>query len=759
MKQAIRGTSIVLAVLALLMLAIPGKAQSRCPGGSVSINPSSAWQRIIDTQLSAVNYCLVDGVYNFGNIALKDGDGVYASNLHGVIFDGQLQTKSLFVSTFSPQSSGNIENVTLDGIVVRNYRSDNAWNASAIEGGVGWQIRYVIVHSNTSGLLYSKGNWDCANGVVLEHSTFYDNTHLAMQWNGTNGTFRHLNFRNNGWGATAEQAGWYGSIKITNNPVWANGNFNSTSNCPQSVSFSVNTSYITSVFNRAAGWWQDENIRQFTFQQNYIAYNERWGVFQEIGYGGTISNNTFECNGSRQAGNDMWSRADIFVANSQGVTIENNVIRVCPAGYGSTINGVAYTTQYLGRGVVLVDETYRYNAYAYDLPRQLRNVTVRNNTFIQLGTIDAMSWYEWDSTTPTGITFTNNTYYVSSTGQLIYRNDWQFVNFSTWQGTHGRDTGSTQVTSAAPTGAPTLTPTASGGTAVPTNTPTPTPTSAPTSGGYFGSALTIASTGVTRVQAENFDWGANGAAYNDFTVGDDGYSGYRGGDADIKIRGTGEYAIAWFETGEWLNYSINVAASGYYQIVVYGIAVDAGRYLDISTGGTLRARVLMPTTPSWDGAVYATATVANVYLPAGAVNMRIQANPGYLDVDWIEFTRTVGVTSTPTATQTPSITPTASVTFTPSPTFTPSTTPSPLPSLTPTATLNIPAILSTALEGVNRASDVVATANAGVATQASANATGRAALATRVATQSAANATLSAADSTLTAAEATANAP
>src|SRR6266849_6659853 len=70
-------------------------------------------------------------------------------------------------------------------------------------------------------------------------------------------------------------------------------------------------------------------------------------------------------------------------------------------------------------------------------------------------------------------------------------------------------------------------------------------------------------------EAENFDLGGEGIAYHDNTPGNQGGQYRLTEDVDIILSSDklgGGYVVNNFETGEWLAYTVNVAASAQYDI-------------------------------------------------------------------------------------------------------------------------------------------------------------------------------------------------
>ena len=77
---------------------------------------------------------------------------------------------------------------------------------------------------------------------------------------------------------------------------------------------------------------------------------------------------------------------------------------------------------------------------------------------------------------------------------------------------------------------------------------------------YKGTPATLPGT----LQAENFDDGAEGISYHDSDTKNEGTS-YRTGTGGVDIvSGNGGYAIGYTNSGEWLEYTVNVTKAGYY---------------------------------------------------------------------------------------------------------------------------------------------------------------------------------------------------
>src|SRR2546425_11120970 len=84
---------------------------------------------------------------------------------------------------------------------------------------------------------------------------------------------------------------------------------------------------------------------------------------------------------------------------------------------------------------------------------------------------------------------------------------------------------------------------------------------------FFGTPIAVPGT----FEAENFDLGGEGIAYHDNVPGNAGGQYRLNEDVDIIVSSDplgGGYVVNNFETGEWLAYTINVAASAQYDIAL-----------------------------------------------------------------------------------------------------------------------------------------------------------------------------------------------
>ncbi len=99
---------------------------------------------------------------------------------------------------------------------------------------------------------------------------------------------------------------------------------------------------------------------------------------------------------------------------------------------------------------------------------------------------------------------------------------------------------------------------------------------------FTGSPLAIPGT----IQAEDFDGGGEGAAYHDASRGNDG-NAYRATDVDIEATadaGAG-WNVGWAEPGDWLEYTVSIAAAGAYTLEARVASPAAGGTFHVEVDG------------------------------------------------------------------------------------------------------------------------------------------------------------------------------
>ena len=138
-----------------------------------------------------------------------------------------------------------------------------------------------------------------------------------------------------------------------------------------------------------------------------------------------------------------------------------------------------------------------------------------------------------------------------------------------------------------------------------------------------------------KIEVEDYNTGGQGVGYNDLTSGNSGGS-YRTDDVDVQVCGEGGYNVGWTDAGEWLDYNVNVATAGTYDLKLRVARSAAGNStIKVLFGGVDKTgNVNVPSTGGWQ--TYITVT-KNVSLSAGQQVMRISMVGGGYNINYIDI--------------------------------------------------------------------------------------------------------------------------
>ena len=146
-------------------------------------------------------------------------------------------------------------------------------------------------------------------------------------------------------------------------------------------------------------------------------------------------------------------------------------------------------------------------------------------------------------------------------------------------------------------------------------------------GPYGGTPAAVPGT----VQAENYDTGGQGVAYNVTSInGSD--NGYRSDGVDLEVTTDtgGGLDLGWTAKGQWFKYTVNVANAGTYIVTFRVAAINAvtdAFHIANSSGTNLTGNVNVPATGAWQTW---TNVVVSMVLPAGQQTLTFdQDNPGW----------------------------------------------------------------------------------------------------------------------------------
>ena len=155
---------------------------------------------------------------------------------------------------------------------------------------------------------------------------------------------------------------------------------------------------------------------------------------------------------------------------------------------------------------------------------------------------------------------------------------------------------------------------------------------------YGGTAWPIPGT----VQCENYDVGGNGYAYYDTSVGNTGGATFRT-DEDVDIENctdtTGVYDVGYATAGEWLEYTVNVASAGKYNLSLRVACNGTGRTVSLQAKGiTVADTIAIPNTAGWQ--TYTNVTVPNISLDAGVQVLRLTIGAtDYVNLNYMSLSK------------------------------------------------------------------------------------------------------------------------
>jgi hypothetical protein len=124
------------------------------------------------------------------------------------------------------------------------------------------------------------------------------------------------------------------------------------------------------------------------------------------------------------------------------------------------------------------------------------------------------------------------------------------------------------------------------------------------------------------IEAENFDEGGEGVGYHDATGGNSGGQ-YRTTDVDLESTSDsgGGYNVGWIDSGEWLNYAVNVTAAGPYLLEARVASNGSGGTFHLEVSGVdITGPLAIPDTGGWQ--IWTTLSTS-VTLAAGEQTLRI----------------------------------------------------------------------------------------------------------------------------------------
>jgi len=102
------------------------------------------------------------------------------------------------------------------------------------------------------------------------------------------------------------------------------------------------------------------------------------------------------------------------------------------------------------------------------------------------------------------------------------------------------------------------------------------------------------------LEAEDYDYGGEGVAYHDLDAGNQGGQYRTDEGVDIETCGEGGYNVGWLNAGEWVEYTVEVAMAGYYDLEARTATQLNNAKFHVEFDGVNKTGILsVPNTGSW----------------------------------------------------------------------------------------------------------------------------------------------------------------
>ncbi|MBS1704413.1 MAG: family 16 glycosylhydrolase [Armatimonadetes bacterium] len=150
----------------------------------------------------------------------------------------------------------------------------------------------------------------------------------------------------------------------------------------------------------------------------------------------------------------------------------------------------------------------------------------------------------------------------------------------------------------------------------------------------FGTAPVLPGT----IEAENFDDGGEGFGYHDLDATNQSGQNWRGLGVDVGavIPSEASRCIGWIGTDEWINYTFRSTGNWVGDLFFRVASIYNSRSFSVELDDKLiSANVTVPNTGNWDA--FKTVALPNVAISKGTHKLRILANNGDWNLNWIKF--------------------------------------------------------------------------------------------------------------------------
>lgn len=140
-----------------------------------------------------------------------------------------------------------------------------------------------------------------------------------------------------------------------------------------------------------------------------------------------------------------------------------------------------------------------------------------------------------------------------------------------------------------------------------------------------------------RLEVENFDKGGEGISFSETTLVNQGKSTYRTEEVDVEdIDDASKKSVGYIVSGEWLEYSIDVASQGKYSLTFRTASATTDGSLKVFLDGKEVSNVTsLPKTNEWN--VWTDTKISNVNLLQGKHILRLEFTQKDFNLNYIDF--------------------------------------------------------------------------------------------------------------------------
>ena len=399
------------ALSTLLILGSPataaaGVTDTPCPRGAIAVEPGASIQAAVDSVGDNAVFCLKNGIHRVQAVRPRQGQSFYGEGrtvLNGSrlltnfsregrywVVSSQLQRgrkhgecerdtpacdlpEGVFIDDKPLHQVLTKDRLESDGFYfdyanAKIYLADDPTNRK-VEGTVAAfafesMARDVLIRNITVEKYASVAQ---KGAIQTTEGPGWTIENCELRWNsgagigiGTGGRVRDCDIHHNG---QIGIAGHGRDIWVEKNRIWSNNiyGFDYTweaggAKIASSDGVTFRENHVHD--NNGPGLWCDIDCRNVVYDDNLVENNQDIGIFHEISFKAVIRNNVVRHNGRGRRGR-FW-RAEIGVAASQDVEVNNNMLTIAAGGCG----------------IVLIDQGRRTKDGS---EYKTRNNTVRNN--------------------------------------------------------------------------------------------------------------------------------------------------------------------------------------------------------------------------------------------------------------------------------------------------------------------------------------------------------------------------------------------